>query len=288
MFDDRKILPPPWMALPEIERGSIHWRMGIGEAYLEKWGPWYRQLSASEKKEYLQLFPEPLPWLGCMTDLPACEVMREGDLHVTLWNRNGTPRYSCRKVMDAFAAGDKTELLMFWGHQPSKNGTIGKSCFSQWWKSDFWFYGEQFCCMEQCMMLGKASLFQDKVAAEKIMASDDPMKIKKLGRSVQNFDDKLWDSFKYPLVLTGNYNKFVQNPQLRNFLLSTGDRILVEASPYDREWGIGLSADDPRAKDPQQWQGKNLLGFALMEARDEIRRTYANESMCCDPWDKVI
>ena len=134
------------------------------------------------------------------------------------------------------------------------------------------------------MMLGKARLFQDKVAAEKILASDDPRKIKKLGRSVQNFDDKLWDSVKYPLVLTGNYNKFVQNPQLRNFLLSTGKSILVEASPYDRVWGIGLSADDPRAKDPRQWLGRNLLGFALMEVRDEIRRTYANEGLCSDSW----
>ena len=133
-------------------------------------------------------------------------------------------------------------------------------------------------------MLGKAKLFQDKAVIEQLRASTDPKEIKALGRTVRNFDQKLWDAFKYPLVLTGNYNKFVQNAKLRNFLLSTGDSILVEASPYDRIWGIGLSANDPRAKDPQQWLGRNLLGFALMEVRDEIRRTYAYENICCDPW----
>ena len=288
MFDDRKILPPPWMALPEIERGSMHWRMGSGEAYAEKWGTWYRQLNDSEKTEYLRLFPEPLLWRGYITRSPECDFIHAGDLYVSLWRRNGTPKYSRRKIIHEFKAGKMADVYMFWGHHPSKDGTISKSCFSQWWKSDFWHDGERFSCMEQCMMLGKAKLFRDNTVIEQIKTSTDPKEIKALGRTVQNFDGKIWDTFKYPLVLTGNYNKFVQNAELRNFLLSTGDNILVEASPYDREWGIGLSADDPRAKDPQQWQGKNLLGFALMEVRDEIRRTYANESMCCDPWDKVI
>ena len=106
------------------------------------------------------------------------------------------------------------------------------------------------------------------------MASEDPKEIKALGRAVRNFDGKQWDEVKYSLVLTGNYNKFSQNKALRGFLLSTGDRLLVEASPSDRIWGIGLSADDSRIHDPAQWRGENLLGFALMEVRDEIRRTY--------------
>jgi len=285
MFDNKKILPPPWMALPDIERSSIHWRMGIGEAYLEKWAPWYRQLGEAEKKEYLRLFPEPLPWLGCITHAAECEFVHKGDLYVTLWRKNGTPKYNRRNIISTFTADKSPEFFMFWGHQPSKDGKIGKSCFSQWWKSYFFYHGEQFCCMEQCMMLGKARLFKDAAAAEQIKASTDPKEIKALGRTVQGFDGKLWDSVKYSLVLTGNYNKFVQNPDLRNFLLSTGDSILVEASPYDRIWGIGLSEDDPRAKDPRQWEGENLLGFALMEVRDEIRRTYANENLCCDPWE---
>ena len=121
---------------------------------------------------------------------------------------------------------------------------------------------------------------------EQIMRSDDPKEIKALGRKVHGFKEEAWDEVKYPLILNGNYNKFVQNEQLRSFLLSTGDSILVEASPYDRVWGIGLAAEDPRAQDPQQWRGENLLGFALMEVRDEIRRTYANAHLCCDPWER--
>ena len=78
-------------------------------------------------------------------------------------------------------------------------------------------------------------------------------------------------------MLNGNWCKFSQNPGLREFLLSTGDSILVEASPYDSIWGIRLSADSPEAQDPMKWRGQNLLGFALMEVRDELRRVCANE-----------
>ena len=121
------------------------------------------------------------------------------------------------------------------------------------------------------MMAGKARLFDEAETLDKIMASNDPQVIKKLGRQVRNFDETAWNEVKYALIAAGNLCKFSQNPALRDFLLSTGDAILVEASPYDTIWGIGLAAEDPRAKDPSQWRGQNLLGFALMEVRDEIR-----------------
>ena len=282
-FQDKNMLAPPWMALPYVERGSIHWRMGIGEAYMEKWGPWYRSLQPEEKETYLQLFPEPLSWRGCITGLSRCETRHQGDLLLELWREDGIPNYSREQICANMEAGAEPEFLFFWGHRPAKDGKITKSCFSQWWMSDFWFQGLRYCCMEQCMMAGKASLFKDTEAFDLIRASTDPKEIKALGRGVRSFNEKLWNEVKYPLVLTGNYNKFVQNDDLRNFLLSTGNRILVEASPYDKIWGIGLSADDPRAKDPRAWNGENLLGFALMEVRDEIRRVYANEKLCSNP-----
>jgi len=285
MLHEKTILPPPWMALPEIERGSMHWRMGIGEAYLEKWYAWYRLLSESEKQEYLRLFPEPLPWLGYITGVPECEFLHRGKLYVDLWRENGKPKYTRQKAVNAFRRGELPELYPFWGHHPAKGGTVDRSCMSQWWKSHFMFNGVRYCCMEQCMMAGKARVFQDEEALAQIMASEDPKEIKALGRAVRNFDGKQWDEVKYSLVLTGNYNKFSQNKALRGFLLSTGESLLVEASPYDRIWGIGLSADDSRIHDPAQWRGENLLGFALMEVRDEIRRTYQNEHLCADPWD---
>ena len=77
------------------------------------------------------------------------------------------------------------------------------------------------------------------------------------------------------ILVTGQFQnllKFSQNQNFKDFLLSTGDKILVEASPYDRIWGIGMLETDNRAENPLLWNGENLLGFALMEVRDQLRR----------------
>lgn len=89
---------------------------------------------------------------------------------------------------------------------------------------------------------------------------------------MKNFDPKLWNENKYQIVTQGNLLKFSQNQKFKDFLLSTGDKVLVEASPYDRIWGIGMLETDNRAENPLLWNGENLLGFALMEVRDELRR----------------
>jgi len=177
------------------------------------------------------------------------------------------PRYS----RELLASPAPTALCMFWGNQPDKRGIITKSCLSQWWQSDFTFGGDQYCCMEQCMMAGKARLFDDHATLAEIMAAKDPRVIKALGRKVQGFEETAWNEIKYALIVAGNACKFGQNAQLKEFLLSTGDAVLVEASPYDQIWGIGLSEEDPRSRDPRQWRGQNLLGFALMEVRDQLR-----------------
>jgi len=97
---------------------------------------------------------------------------------------------------------------------------------------------------------------------------------------VREFDESVWNKVKYSIVLNGNYRKFSQNLKLREFLLSTGEDILVEASPYDAVWGIRMSANNENSQNPMKWQGKNLLGFALMEVRDEIRRVWENAEFC--------
>lgn len=126
------------------------------------------------------------------------------------------------------------------------------------------------------MMVAKADLFKDMSIHDQILYTKDPNKMKQLGRQVSGFDKKIWDEWKHTIVLSGNYEKFMQNVELRDFLIATGDAILVEASPYDRIWGIGMSEDDPNARNPMKWKGQNLLGFALMEARDEIQRVCKN------------
>lgn len=120
------------------------------------------------------------------------------------------------------------------------------------------------------MMWRKASLFGDHAAADRIAAAKSPKQAKELGRQVSGFDDTVWNVEKYDIVLAGSVVKFSQNPPLRDFLLRTEGKILVEASPVDRVWGIGLAADDPRTENPRLWRGDNLLGFALMETRDRL------------------
>ena len=88
---------------------------------------------------------------------------------------------------------------------------------------------------------------------------------------VQGFDEAKWQAARYDIVVRGNLAKFSQNEALRSFLLNTGERVLVEASPVDPIWGIGLAANDPLAEQPAQWRGLNLLGFALMDVRRSLR-----------------
>lgn len=124
-------------------------------------------------------------------------------------------------------------------------------------------------------MAQKAHLFGDTAAASGILAAPSPKSAKQLGRQVQGFNESTWDREKWRIVSDGSLHKFQQNKPLADFLLSTGDLILVEASPVDPVWGIGLSADDERARNPTLWRGDNLLGFALMAARDTLRAANA-------------
>jgi ribA/ribD-fused uncharacterized protein len=110
-------------------------------------------------------------------------------------------------------------------------------------------------------------LFNDDEALVQILDALDPHTAKALGRTVRGFDNKVWKANARRIVTEGNIHKFSQNDQLKAFLLSTGDTVIVEASPRDQIWGIGLGQDNPRALDPTQWRGQNLLGCALMDVR---------------------
>jgi len=121
------------------------------------------------------------------------------------------------------------------------------------------------------MMAEKARTFSDQETLERILSSDHPREAKTLGRAVKNYDEAKWNEMRFAAVVQGSVHKFSQNAGLRQELLGTGDQILVEASPEDRIWGIGLREGDPDAMVPARWNGKNLLGFALMEARERLR-----------------
>lgn len=178
-------------------------------------------------------------------------------------------KYTIQNIKDRFQKKQKIKFLFFWGH--TVKGEITKSCFSQWFTGKFEENGIVYKTAEHYMMAGKARLFNDAEILEKILQASTPNQVKALGRKVKNFDPNVWNEHKYEIVKQGNLLKFSQNNKYKDFLLSTGDKILVEASPYDTVWGIGMLETDPRAENPLLWNGENLLGFALMEVRDELR-----------------
>lgn len=168
-------------------------------------------------------------------------------------------------------AGAKVKYLHFWGHRPRPDGRIGASCLSQWWPSPFTVDGVEYATAEHWMMASKARLFGDAEAERRALAAEHPAAAKKPGRLVRDFDEAVWERERFRIVVEGSTHKFAAHAGPLEFLLRTGDRVLVEASPLDRVWGIGLAADDERALDPGLWRGPNLLGFALMEARERLR-----------------
>lgn len=180
--------------------------------------------------------------------------------------------YSNEQLIDTLDKGETLKYIYFWGHQKSKS-SVSKSCFSQWYPSSFEDNGVLFVTAEHYMMYQKAKLFECHDIAEKVIQCENPGAVKKLGREVSNFDEAKWKDCRFDIVVQANQLKFSQNTELAEFLLSTTNRVLVEASPLDRVWGIGLATDDPKIADPRRWQGLNLLGYALMVVRQRLAST---------------
>ena len=182
-------------------------------------------------------------------------------------------KYDIEKIKSLYdAEPESMKFLFFWGHNNRYNN-INKTCLSQWYPCEFEIDGETYNCAEQYMMAQKAVVFKDSRTLEKILESSDPKQIKALGRQVKNFNDGVWFQYAKNIVIRGNYAKFSQNPELKEFLLKTAPNILVEASPYDKIWGIGLSERDHSQIicNPHNWLGTNLLGCALTEVRDMLK-----------------
>ena len=161
------------------------------------------------------------------------------------------------------------DKLFFWGH--TEHGSkVTKACLSNFYPCEFEFNSKMFNFSEQCFMYQKALLFNDFEIAEQILDETDVRKIKALGRKVKDFDNELWDKHKEDFMYNACYAKFSQNDELKDFLLNTGNREIVEASPVDNIWGIGFSSD--RAMENIDKWGQNLLGKTLMKVRAELRK----------------
>ena len=175
--------------------------------------------------------------------------------------------YNLKWLTNKFDAGERLKFLFFWGHS-NKLGEVEKTCFSQWFDLSFTVDEITYKTAEHWMMANKALLFDDLKTFNKIINARSPAEAKKLGRDVLGFDEHVWIAKRVNIVVTGNIHKFNQHPEYAKYLIDTNERILVEASPVDIIWGVGLSKDDEHIDNPYCWNGENLLGFALMEVRD--------------------
>lgn len=179
-------------------------------------------------------------------------------------------KYNLNWLIQKYNNEEQLKYVFFWGHTPNKDGSVGKTCFSQWFESSFTVEGVEYKTAEHWMMAGKAKLFKDEEMLVKIIVAKTPGAAKKLGRQVRGFDSDTWNQHRSEIVVQGNVHKFEQDEAMKTFLLNTKERVLVEASPRDRIWGIGMGQNNEKATHPTQWRGLNLLGFALMEARDRL------------------
>lgn len=174
------------------------------------------------------------------------------------------------QLQQACAAGDRFDYLYFWGHSRAAGAPVGKSCLSQWYPSAFTLDGIHYATAEHFMMAGKARLFDDAEALERILAARTPNEVKAIGRQIRGFDEARWRESRQAIVFEGNLGKFSQDLELARYLLDTAPRVLVEASPVDLVWRIGLAEGDSNVRTPATWRGLNLLGFALMQVRERL------------------
>ena len=156
-------------------------------------------------------------------------------------------------------------FIFFWKPNVGAYGWL-----SNWHISNFKIKGITYASVEQYIMNSKAVLFKDKASEKKIMGTSNPNMQRSLGRKVKNFDDKVWDVNKEQILYDGLHDKFSQDDDLKKKLLATGNETLVEASPFDRIYGIGLRENDLRALNKKTWRGQNLLGYTLMKVREAL------------------
>lgn len=154
-------------------------------------------------------------------------------------------------------------MVLFWR---------GRDVFSNFYRKPFLHKGIKFNWSEQAVMYRKAMFFGAKDVAEEILEADNSMDCKQLGRSRRiPFKEEIWEQERELIYKEVLVDKF-SIPELKKEILSTEDKILVEASPFDYIWGVGLGEDDPRILEPKQWKGLNLLGKVLMEVREHLRK----------------
>lgn len=179
-------------------------------------------------------------------------------------------RYSREWLIKQIDEGNEFDYLLFYGHKASTDGSVTAACLSQWFPAEFEIDGIKYPTAEHYMMAEKARLFDDQIMLDNILNCRTPKEAKAYGRKVQNFQVEIWQKRCSEIVVTANLAKFSTNPAFADWLNATTPKVLVEASMWDKIWGIGMVASAAGSRDPKLWKGRNLLGFALMEVRDKL------------------
>lgn len=174
-----------------------------------------------------------------------------------------------KELKERINKNEQFEYIFFYGESP----------WNQWSPCEFVIDDIQYSSSEQYMMAEKARLFNDPEMLLKIMSTDDCNKIKmEYGRNVRGYSDEVWFKHREKIVYDANYAKFTQNINFKQQLLNSGTQVLVEASPVDPIWGIGMWQDDERCLNPNEWGGLNLLGFVIMDVRETILKEELSEN----------
>lgn len=174
-----------------------------------------------------------------------------------------------KKMAEKLYIGNREEEAYFF-YRP--NEPYG--CFSNWYKSPFTVNGIRFNTAEQYIMYQKCIIFGDKEAAADMLAANSPREQKAIGRRARGYIHKVWEGIRQMVAVKGLYAKFSQNEDLKKILLATGNAYIVETTENDRIWACGLSLDDNNRFYADRWHGQNILGFALMEVRDILKREH--------------
>lgn len=185
--------------------------------------------------------------------------------------QTGSPR-SVADLIASTQSGKVPEFFFFREHRSASRGPTGPACLSQWWPSPFSIDDTDFPTAIHFMMACKARMFGDENAVDRILSTAAPKVAFTVGRQVKGFDREVWESKREQIVMEGNVAKFSQDPELSDYLLETGDNVLIFANPTDKIWGTGVDALDLRSRYPERWRGLNLLGFLLMELRSQLSK----------------
>ena len=272
-------MPPLWLMYPYIGQSSAGWRFGYGAEYKWDLTNWLKELSAEDAATWEQMFPPPVFWQEDASAMSGSTAwISVGESEIPIWSN----RYN---ILNLQSKEDSTKEYAFFLLRRDEEKKLPSDCFNRWYESKFSIETREYWCAEQYVLAQKACIFEDAETFKNVLAAKSTHQISDLVRQVKNFDKVKWNQIAIPVLIYANYQKFIQDHSLLKNLLDTGDQILVQASPNDCIWGNGLSEDDPSAKNPNAWRGQNLLGFALMTVREELRRVCANYDKV--DWKKI-